>query len=70
MNKYYSLTFLGLISQLIASVFTTFQIPITENEWDTFVKVLWMLISLGVSAYGRIRHGDINWLGFKNRNIG
>lgn len=57
-----SLTITGLITIAITNLLGP---VVTSGQVESFVTVAGLLIGLAVSWYGRVRQGDINWLGRK-----
>jgi hypothetical protein len=58
-----SLTITGVIVTVLVMLSSQLGLPFTEAELSTTVTVLFGLVGAGMSYWGRIRKGDIDWFG-------
>jgi hypothetical protein len=55
------------ITGLIITALTNFLGPVvTTGQVESFVTVAGLIIGLAVSYWGRIRQGDVDWMGRKS----
>lgn len=58
-----SLTLAGLASAVLAYFFQSADVEVASESIQTFIEVLWLLGSAIAIWYGRVRKGDVDWLG-------
>ncbi len=60
-----SLTLKGIIVLLLASLLHSADLDVPNERLTDFVELGAMLVGAGLAWYGRVRKGDVDWLGFR-----